>query len=335
MSALSNPIENAMISHTLLGVPYPVYGTIEVALFTTDPGEQGISGEVSGNAYARFSGTTHTALLFPLCLQTGVPTKTNALPIQFPTATGSWGAVAFWGVFEPTVNFTGTTTGGSAIITSITGSLQEFKIGTAITGLRIPPTAVVIAVDISGTQITISANVTGTGAVTSVALKGHTMIAHGPLTTTRSVADKDSPRIMPGDMVITMSNSSGGGLTDYAKRKILDHLFTAVVFPSPGVVYTAAGTGLVGDVLTEWTDAGYARASTTFSTPVDGFTSNSAAITLNSSVVSVVVPINAVGIFDQSTYGNALFVGNLSSAKTVGIGNSAKIQSGGVSATLS
>lgn len=332
MSALSNPIENAMISHTLRGIPYPVYPSVEVGLFTTDPGEQGISGEVSGNAYARFLGTTNTALLFPLCLPTGVPTKTNAQPIQFPTATGSWGSVAFWGIFEPTVNFTGTTTNASASITAINTDTEIFKVGTAITGAGIPVGATVVSI-VNGTSITISQTANASGS--SVALKGHTMIAHGPLTAARSVAINDSPRIMPGDMVITMSNSSGGGLTDYAKRKILDHLFTAYVFSSPGNVFAAAGTGLVGDSLTEWTDFGYARAEIIFSPPVDGVTLNSTLITLNNAVVSVVVPINSIGIFDEPTSGNALFIGSLSSSKTVGIGNSAKIQIGGLSAALS
>jgi hypothetical protein len=332
MSVFSNIIEDAISSHTLRGVAYPIYGNIEVGLFTSSPGEaQGITSEVSGGGYARFSGVTNEGVLFPACAPTGVPTKTNALPIQFPTASGSWGIVTHWAIFEPTVTFVANTTTGSPTITSVI-STDQFKIGSTITGSGIPTDSVIIS-KVLNTSITISKNATSSG--TGVSLKAHVMIAHAPLSASRTVITNDSPRIMPGEMVFTLNNLGSGGLTDYTKRKILDHLFTAIVFQSPAVVFTGAGTSLVGDVMTEWTDAGYTRQATIFIDPVNGVTSNSSILTLNASVVSQTGPITSIGIFDAQTSGNALYVGNMASTKIVGIGNSAKIQASTILITLS
>ncbi len=66
-----------------------------------------------------------------------------------------------------TLNPTGTTTGGSNIIT-VMSSTVGIKVGATITGSRIPGSTTVIGVGLN--QITISNNVTGSGAVAGVAL---------------------------------------------------------------------------------------------------------------------------------------------------------------------
>lgn len=73
-----------------------VSNTIQFALYTATPGETGGGTEVSGNNYARASyANTNTTWA---AASSGV--KSNAVQIVFPTATGSWGTVTHWAIFD-------------------------------------------------------------------------------------------------------------------------------------------------------------------------------------------------------------------------------------------
>jgi hypothetical protein len=61
-----------------------------VGLFTAAPGETGGGTEVSGNAYVR------EAVTFTV----SGDTATNSAAIEWPTATGSWGAITHVAVFD-------------------------------------------------------------------------------------------------------------------------------------------------------------------------------------------------------------------------------------------
>lgn len=89
MAQMSNYLENALINATLRNTSYTSPTTCFVALYTSDPTDADTGTEVSGGSYARQSVTF------------GAPSNgvsTNSATITFPTATGSWGTVAYIGI---------------------------------------------------------------------------------------------------------------------------------------------------------------------------------------------------------------------------------------------
>ena len=91
MSQMSNYLENALINGTLRGVQYTVPATVYVGLHTASPGEIGDGAEVSGGDYAR------QAVTF------GAPANgvsTNSADVTFPTATGAWGTITSFGIWD-------------------------------------------------------------------------------------------------------------------------------------------------------------------------------------------------------------------------------------------
>lgn len=91
MSAMSNYLENALVNATLRNTSYTSPAAVYVALFTTDPTDAGSGTEVSGGSYARQAATF------------GSPSNgasTTSADISFPQATGSWGTVTHFGVYD-------------------------------------------------------------------------------------------------------------------------------------------------------------------------------------------------------------------------------------------
>jgi len=88
--SLSNYLEGKILDHIFSEASYTA-PTWYVALFTSDPGETGASGEVSGDSYARVAlgETTRTD-----------HQVTNDAAVSFPQATGSWGTVTHFGLFD-------------------------------------------------------------------------------------------------------------------------------------------------------------------------------------------------------------------------------------------
>lgn len=267
MSAFSDALETSLLNHLLRATAYTPLGTVYLGLFTADPGESGVTGEVSGGSYARVA-ITNNATNFPQCATSGVPTKTNGATFTFPTASAAWGTVTHWALYDSAVG---------------------------------------------GTNV---------------------MLVHGTLNESRYVAIGDPPKIAAGEMTIVLTNATGGGLTDFAKRKLLDLVLGAIAYTTPATVYAAAGTALTGEAFTEWADAGYTRQAVTFGAPSAGVSANSGAITLNASVVSLPGPLTALGIFDDATLGNALLLGPMSTTRSVAPGNAAKLAIGSITATL-
>lgn len=101
MSALSDYLENKLLDHLLKNTAYAQPATLYFALFTADPGESGVTGEltIGTGAYAR-AAITNNNVNFPQCSASGTPTKTNGAVIQFPTATAAWGTVTHWAIYD-------------------------------------------------------------------------------------------------------------------------------------------------------------------------------------------------------------------------------------------
>jgi hypothetical protein len=91
MAAISDYLENALINATLRNTTYTSPADVYVGLFTTDPTDDGSGTEVSGGSYARTVAT--------FAAPSNGSSSTNA-DVQFPQATGNWGTVTHFGIFD-------------------------------------------------------------------------------------------------------------------------------------------------------------------------------------------------------------------------------------------
>ena len=88
---MSNYLENALINATLRNTSYTSPATVYAGLFTSDPTDAGSGTEVSGGSYAR------KAVTF------GAPSNgasVNSAAVEFDQATGDWGTITHFGVFD-------------------------------------------------------------------------------------------------------------------------------------------------------------------------------------------------------------------------------------------
>jgi len=91
--SISNYLENAVLNHILKNTAYSQPTNIYVALSTTDAGEDGSTiSEPSGNNYAR-------ALCNVWDTASNRQIK-NTNQVTFNTATGSWGNILYWALFD-------------------------------------------------------------------------------------------------------------------------------------------------------------------------------------------------------------------------------------------
>ncbi len=110
--ALSTFLGNALLNYVLKGSAYASPSpNVYLALFTSDPGLTGASGEVSGGSYARqqvnASGWTTST----------TKASENANTVAFPTASASWGTITHAALFDAS-------SGGNMLVA---GALAESK----------------------------------------------------------------------------------------------------------------------------------------------------------------------------------------------------------------
>ena len=91
MSSKSDYLENVVINHFLRNTSTAPTANVYAALYTSAPTDAGGGTEVSGGSYARVAITFSAA--------SGGATS-NSGAVTFPTATGSWGTVVAFGVFD-------------------------------------------------------------------------------------------------------------------------------------------------------------------------------------------------------------------------------------------
>lgn len=263
---LSDYLENKLLDHLLRNTAYSKPATLYFALFTADPGESGVTGEVSGGSYAR-AAVTNDNTNFPQCALTGTPAKTNGTTITFPTASASWGTVTHWAIYD-------------------------------------------------------------------AASGGTNMIAHGALPASRVVSSGDTPKFAIGALSITATNSSGGGLTEFAIRKLLDHTFGGPSYTPAATIYVGLGTALTGETLTEWVESSYARQDTAFDAASGGVTQNTALETFSASVADGSATLTHYGVWDDVSAGNLLVVGGLSTSRNVAISDAVTAAIGAMTVTF-
>jgi hypothetical protein len=90
MSALSNYLEDALLSHTL-GISALTAPTVYLALFTTDPTDADTGTEVTGSGYAR------EAISFAL---SGTGEAQNSSEETFTASGGNFGTVTHIGLYD-------------------------------------------------------------------------------------------------------------------------------------------------------------------------------------------------------------------------------------------
>lgn len=91
MSAMSNLLENEILDHILSVGSYTMPSAVYLGLSVASMGEAADGTELSGSGYARQAVTFSAA-------SSGTTSNTGA--VTFPTATGSWGSVGFWSIWD-------------------------------------------------------------------------------------------------------------------------------------------------------------------------------------------------------------------------------------------
>jgi len=127
MAGLTRTLEQALLNHAFRNVTYTPPTTVYVGLFTATPTDTTAGTEVSGNGYAR------QACTFSAATATSPSTITNSSAIEFPTATGSWGTVTHFGIFDAATN--GTLMTYAAVTTSkayTTDDIARFPAGSLV-----------------------------------------------------------------------------------------------------------------------------------------------------------------------------------------------------------
>lgn len=102
MASFTNYLEDLILNATLRGTSWPAWtsGSHYVALFTAAPSDAGGGTEVSGGSYARVAITRGTGAWDAPADDAGSQKTANTGAITFPTATGSWGTVTHFAIFD-------------------------------------------------------------------------------------------------------------------------------------------------------------------------------------------------------------------------------------------
>jgi hypothetical protein len=91
MSAMSDYLENEILDHILGTGAYTMPSTVYVGLSTGSFNDDNSGTELSGSGYARQSIAFNAA---------SNGTADNSGAVDFPAATGSWGTVSHFGLFD-------------------------------------------------------------------------------------------------------------------------------------------------------------------------------------------------------------------------------------------
>lgn len=91
MSAMSDYLENEILDHILGTGAYTMPATVYVGLSTGSFNDDNSGTELTGNGYARQSISFGAA---------ASGTASNDAAVEFPAATGSWGTVSHFGLFD-------------------------------------------------------------------------------------------------------------------------------------------------------------------------------------------------------------------------------------------
>jgi len=95
--SFSDFLENELLDHVFGNSAYSAPGDLYIGLSTADPGDDGAGlAEPVGNGYARVQ-VTNNLTQWPAAAG---GSKNNANDITFPLASGSWGNITHFGIFD-------------------------------------------------------------------------------------------------------------------------------------------------------------------------------------------------------------------------------------------
>lgn len=94
--SFSDFLELELLDHVFGAAAYSAPATLYIALFTAAPTDAGGGTEVTGGSYAR-KDVTNNATNFPAA---AAGAKANGTDITFVQATGTWGEIQAFGVFD-------------------------------------------------------------------------------------------------------------------------------------------------------------------------------------------------------------------------------------------
>ena len=130
--------------------------------------------------------------------------------------------------------------------------------------------------------------------------------------------------------------------SNYLENKVLDHVLTATGYTAPTTRYLALFTGTAVDVLgrleagtltDEVAAGGYSRKAVTFGAAVNGSSATNATVTFDAASATWGT-ITCVAIIDNSTGGNVLFYGQVTTPKTIESGDTFQVSSGNLTVSL-
>jgi len=110
--SFSNYLENKVLGHVFGGAAYTAPSTCYLALFTSNPNEDGSGTEVSGGGYARQS----------VAFTVSRNTASNSAAVEYATATASYGTVTHVGVYDAS-------TGGNLLVYAALTSSKTIDTG--------------------------------------------------------------------------------------------------------------------------------------------------------------------------------------------------------------
>ena len=117
-----------------------------------------------------------------------------------------------------------------------------------------------------------------------------------------------------------------GSMSDYLENEILDHTLGVGSWSSPATIYLACYTSdpTDADTGTEATGGGYARQAMAFNTASAGSTDNNAVVAF-AAASATLGTLSHWGLCDAVTGGNLLWHGDFDTAKHIGSGDQAKV----------
>jgi hypothetical protein len=126
--------------------------------------------------------------------------------------------------------------------------------------------------------------------------------------------------------------------SDYLELKLLDHVLRNTSYSSPAAVYCSLHTGSPGDDDGGGNEVGsgvgYTRQAITNSAAASGQIANSAILTFGPCSTTDWGVISHIGIYDNSTGGQLLFHGAVTTTKNIQVGDSFQIAVGNLIVTL-
>jgi hypothetical protein len=130
--------------------------------------------------------------------------------------------------------------------------------------------------------------------------------------------------------------------SNYLENKVLDHVLKNTAYTQPSTLYVGLFTNTSGNAaanleagtLTDEVSGGsYARKTAAFSAASGGSASTSATITFDAATANWGT-ITHVAVIDNSTSGNVLFWGAVTTSKTIETGDTFQITSGNLTISL-